>query len=86
MTNHTPLTADEALVLQQLHEDGEDDTCMLARSMGLPRRYVLGLLAGLKRKGLVAIDAAYGDMWVRATSKGKRLVATIWPEARPAYV
>lgn len=28
MTNHTPLTADEALVLQQLHEDGEDDTRM----------------------------------------------------------
>ncbi len=49
MTNHTPLTADEALVLQQLHEDGEDDTRMLARSMGLPRRYVLGLLAGQKR-------------------------------------
>ena len=59
---------------------------ILACSMGLPRRYVLGLLAGLKRKGLVAIDTAYGDMWVQATSKGKRLVATIWLEARPAYM
>ena len=40
------------------------------------------VLADLRRKGLMAIDQAYGDAWVRLTTRGKRLVQRIWPEAQ----
>ena len=76
------LTTNEALVLQQVYEDGGDDAVMLAAQMGLPRRTAIHVLADLRRKGLMAIDQAYGDAWVRLTTRGKRLVQRIWPEAQ----
>ena len=54
---------------------------MLAVRMGMPRR-MAHVLADLRRKGLMAIDQAYGDAWVRLTTRGKRLVQRIWPEAQ----
>lgn len=76
------LTTNEALVLQQVYEDGGDDAAMLAAQMGMPRRTAIHVLADLRRKGLMAIDQAYGDAWVRLTARGKRLVQRIWPEAQ----
>ena len=76
------LTTNEALVLQQVYEDGGDDAAMLAVQMGMPRRTAMNVLADLRRKGLMAIDQAYGDAWVRLTTRGKRLVQRIWPEAQ----
>ena len=76
------LTTNEALVLQQVYEDGGDDAVMLAAQMGMPRRTVMHVLADLRRKGLMAIDQAYGDAWVRLTARGKRLVQRIWPETQ----
>ena len=43
-------------------------------------------LADLRHKGLMAIDQAYGDAWVRLTTRGKRLVQRIWPEAQAMAV
>ena len=40
------------------------------------------VLVDLRRKGLMAIDQAYGDAWMRLTTRGKRLVQRIWPEAQ----
>ena len=57
------LTTNEALVLQQVYEDGSDDAAMLAAQMGLPRRTAMNVLADLRDKGLMAIDQAYGDAW-----------------------
>jgi len=80
------LTTNEALVLQQVYEDGGDDAAMLAAQMGMPRRTAMPVLADLRRKGLMAIDQAYGDAWVRLTARGKRLVQRIWPEAQAMAV
>lgn len=76
------LTTNEALILQQICEDGGDDVVVLAGQVGLSRRTVMNILADLRRKGLMAIDQIYGDAWVRLTTRGKRLVQKIWPEAQ----
>ncbi|QJU09613.1 hypothetical protein FBF27_04370 [Candidatus Saccharibacteria bacterium oral taxon 488] len=68
--NEINLTTNEALVLQQVYEDGGDDAAMLAAQMGLPRRTAMNVLADLRHKGLMAIDQAYGDAWVRLTTRG----------------
>ena len=76
------LTTNEALVLQQVYEDGGDEAAMLAAQMGIPRQTAMHVLADLRRKGLMAIDQAYGYALVRLTTRGKRLVQRIWPEAQ----
>lgn len=76
------LTTNEALVLQQVYEDGGDDAAILAAQMGMPRRTAMHVLVDLRCKGLMAIDQAYGDAWVRLTTSGKRLMQRIWPEAQ----
>ena len=80
--NEINLTTNEALVLQQVYEDGGDEAAILAAQMGIPRRTAMNVLADLRRKGLMAIDQAYGDAWVRLTTRGKQLVQRIWPEAQ----
>lgn len=76
------LTTNEALILQQIYEDGGDDVVILAGQIGLSRRTAMNVLVDLRRKGLMAIDQAYGNAWVRLTTRGKRLVQKIWPEAQ----
>ena len=80
--NEINLTINEALILQQVYENDGGDAVMLAAQMGMPRRTVMSVLADLRRKGLMAIDQAYGDAWVRLNTRGKRLVQRIWPEAQ----
>ena len=84
--NEINLTTNEALVLQQVYKDGGDDAATLAVQMGMPRRMVMSVLADLRHKGLMVIDQAYGDAWVRLTMRGKRLVQRIWPEAQAIAV
>ena len=43
--NEINLTTNEALVLQQVYEDGGDNAAMLAVQMGLPRRTAMNVLA-----------------------------------------
>lgn len=76
------LTTNEALILQQIYEDGGDDVVILAGQIGLSRRTVINILSDLRHKGLMVIDQAYGNAWVRLTTRGKRLVQKIWPEAQ----
>ena len=80
--NEISLTTNEALVLQQVYEDGGDEAAMLAVQMGMPRRTAMHVLADLRHKGLMAIDQACGDAWVHLTTRGKRLVQRIWPEVQ----
>ena len=84
--NEINLTTNEALVLQQVYEDGGDEATMLAAQMGMPRRTAMHVLVDLRRKGLMAIDQAYGDAWVRLTTRGKQLVQRIWLEAQAMAV
>ena len=78
----TTLTTNEALVLQQVYEDGSDDAAILAAQMGMPRRTAMYVLVDLRCKGLMAIDQVYGDTWVQLTKRGKLLVQRIWPEVQ----
>jgi DNA-binding MarR family transcriptional regulator len=74
------LSTSEAIVLQQLHEDGEDDISLLSRQLGLPRGRILALVNSLKQKGLLIINHDYQGTWVRLSRKGNRLIAYLWPE------
>ena len=76
------LTTTEALVLQQVHEDGEDDLPSLSRQLGISRRYALAIVASLKRKGLLVVTDSYHQLWVRPSVRGKRMIRYIWPQAR----
>ena len=77
------LTTTEALVLQQVHEDGEDDLPSLSRQLGISRRYALAIVASLKRKGLLVVTDSYHQLWVRPSARGKRMIRYIWPQAQP---
>jgi hypothetical protein cdiviTM7_02395 len=76
------LTTNEALILQQIYEDGGDDVVILAGQIGLSRRTAINILSDLRHKGLMVIDQTYGNAWVQLTTRGKRLVQKIWPEAQ----
>lgn len=83
--NYADLTTTEALVLQQVHEDGEDDVQTLSRQLGMSRQYALAVVASLKRKGLLVFVDGYQQLWVRPSVRGKRMVRYIWPQAQ-AYI
>ena len=75
------LTTTEALVLQQVHEDGEDDLPSLSRQLGMSRGYAMAVVASLKHKGLLVVTDTYHQLWVRPSVRGKRMVHYIWPQA-----
>lgn len=79
------LSLSEAIVLQQVHEDGEDDTSSLSKVLGMSREHTLNVIAHLKRKGLVDIDGDHDGLWVHLTRKGRRLMNYLWPEARSVF-
>ncbi len=79
------LTSDEALVLQQIAENGEDDVIGLSRGLSMSRSQVAKQLDRLRAKKLVTIKATCGDLWVRASKRGRQLVRYMWPEMAPAY-
>ena len=79
------LTPNEAIVLQQVHEDGEDDTSTLASQLGMSRHHVLSIIEQLKHKGLVAIDSDLDGLWVRLTHRGQQIMQYLWPEARGRF-
>ena len=84
-SNQLALTPNEALVLQQVLEDGEDDLSTIAIQLGMSRGYVSNLVVHLKTKGLVAISTNFDDLWIRLTTRGRHLVDTLWPESRTTF-
>ena len=68
------LTNDEALVLQQITENGEDDVIGLSHGLRMSRSRVAQQL-----------EPTCGDLWVRASKRGRQLVRYMWPEMAPAY-
>ena len=56
------LTSDEALVLQQIAENGEDDVIGLSRGLSMSRSQVAKQLDRLRAKKLVTIKATCGDL------------------------
>ena len=82
MKSKLHLSTEEAIILQQVHEDGEDDAMMLAYQLGMSRPHTVGLVARLRQKGLLKVEADFGNMWVSLSERGKKLVRHLWPEAR----
>lgn len=74
------LTPNEAIVLQQIYEDGEDDVRTLAQMLGMSVKSVVAIVAHLKKRGLVAISSDLEDLWVEVSVKGCRLIKRLWPE------
>lgn len=81
------LTTEEALVLQQISEFGEDDIIDLSNSLHMTRQKVMACLSRLSKKGLIVIKTTYGGWWVQVSSKGDQFVHSIWPEysGQPAF-
>ena len=79
------ITNEEALVLQQISESGEEDVIGLSYSLQMRRDRVLQTLEHLKHKGLIVVKATYGDWWVRTSAKGTRLIRYMWPEIQMSY-
>lgn len=85
MKQHISLSPSEAIVLQQVGEDIEDDAWTLAKRVGMTRRHVMSIISHLQRKGLVALDNSVGGLWVRLTRKGHQLMSYVWPEAALSF-
>lgn len=78
------LTTNEAIVLQQINEDIEDDTWSLAKRVGMTRRHVMSVISRLQQKGLIALTNSYEGLWVRLTKEGRAFIRYVWPEAAAA--
>ena len=76
------LSVNEALILQQVYEDGVDDVDNIVDQAGMPKKVTMNVLSELKSKGLLTvIQQTYGKILVSVTSQGKKLVNAMWPEA-----
>jgi len=76
------LSVNEALILQQVYEDGVDDVDSIVDQAGMPKKVTMNVLTELKSKGLLTvIQQTYGKILVSVTSQGKKLINTMWPEA-----
>ena len=81
-TKQMDLSVNEALILQQVYEDGVDDVDNIVDQAGMPKKVTMNVLTGLKSKGLLTvIQQTYGKILVSVTSQGKKLVNAMWPEA-----
>ncbi len=76
------LSVNEALILQQVFEEGMDDVDNIVDQAGMPKKVTMNVLTELKSKGLLTvIQQTYGKILVSVTSQGKKLVNAMWPEA-----
>lgn len=76
------LSMNEALILQQVYEDGVDYVDNIVDQAGMPKKVTMNVLTELKSKGLLTvIQQTYGKILVSVTSQGKKLVNAMWPEA-----
>ena len=81
-TKQMDLSVNEALILQQVYEDGVDDVDNIVDQAGMPKKVTMNVLTEMKPKGLLTvIQQTYGKILVSVTSQGKKLVNAMWPEA-----
>lgn len=67
-----------ALVLQQVEAEGEEDFTNLAETLNLDRRRLTHIIQALQHKGLVRINWRQSEGWISLSTRGRRLVETIW--------
>ena len=75
------LPKDYALVLQQIQEDNGGDFTMLSETLSIRHSRLSHIISALRQKGLVSVSGSnFGEMWIRLSSRGNKLVKSIWPE------
>ena len=74
------LSNEDAMILQQISESGEEDVTSLAASLGIKRKKVMSSLQRLKSKGLIVVKHVSDDWWVYMSGRGKELMHYVWPE------
>lgn len=77
----TDLPQDCALVLQQVHDSGEEDFTGLAASLKFSPGHLAHIVQELARKRLIISRNAGFGMWIRLSARGKRVMHTLWPES-----
>ena len=77
-TKQNNLTINEALILQQINDDGADSASDLAFQTGLSKYSVMKIVEKLRDQKLVSIK----NGWASLTYKGRNLLQNIWPEAQ----
>lgn len=86
---HLELPRDYALVLQTVHENGEEDFANLAETLRFDRQRLAHIIEALRHKGLIYLTnssrTAYTTAWIRLSSKGRKFMTSIWPESGMAY-
>lgn len=86
---HIELPRDYALVLQTVHENGEEDFANLAETLRFDRQRLTHIIDALRHKGLIYLTSpatiGMGDAWIRVSAKGRKCMATIWPESGMSY-
>lgn len=82
---HLELPRDYALVLQTVHENGEEDFANLAETLKFDRQRLAHIIEALRSKGLLYLSksgrSSYAGAWIRLSSKGRKCMTTIWPES-----
>jgi len=80
------LPEEYAVVLQEVSETGEEDISLLEESLRFDHGRLMHILQNLRHKGLIYFSQdSYRDPLIRLSSKGKRMMNYMWPEARPHY-
>lgn len=79
------LTAKEAIVLQQAQEEEVGDARGLADQLSMSYSSFMAVVQKLKRKGLITINNGLGELWVKLTRKGQRLMNQVWPESSAGF-
>jgi len=82
------LPEDQALVLQQVCEAGEEDLSMLSESLRFDRRRLSHIVQALHHKGLIYFNRKnYQNPWIRVSAKGRKFMTYMWPDQQfnPAY-
>ncbi len=83
---HIEIPTDYALVLQQVGDNGEEDLTNLAETLRFDRQRLMHIIQALQHKGLIQVTQTAGrDAWIRLSSKGKRVMSTLWPDAGLSY-
>ncbi len=68
----------DILILQQIHEMGEDDATALSQELHESRAKIMARLHALRNRGLVVLRELYGDVVVTLSPKGVGAVKYIW--------
>lgn len=79
--NKDILSTDEAMVLQQIYEDGEDDIRSLSYELGITRQNAIKEALKLERKGMLTFQHSFDGLLLKVSSRGKATVRRLWPEA-----